>query len=412
MQLPGDVHLSYCSNIHPGQTLEQVYESLRNYTVPVKEKLAPEHPFGVGLRLSGEAARELMKQGALRAFRSWLQDEGMYVYTINGFPYGNFHGQRVKEQVHQPDWREKERLRYTQNLIHILAGLLPKEQQEGSISTNPLSYKYWVDQQNPGMWEGIVGHLMEAVETMHREHRQSGKLIHLDLEPEPDGLLEHTGEVVDFFRNHLMSTGVAILQQRLSADKATAGELIRTHIRLCLDTCHAAVEYEDAARMLKRLDTEGIRVGKVHLSSALKIDFPEDETAFRQQLERKKQDLEAFAESTYLHQVIQRNRDGSILQYPDLPDALKELEQQTGRAAEWRIHFHVPVFMDFYESFESTQKQIREVLNVISGCNHYEVETYTWAVLPPGLRTNVVDMITRELEWAREVFSKRIPQNV
>ena len=44
---------------------------------------------------------------------------GLYVFTINGFPYGPFHGQPVKAAVYRPDWREAERGRYTADLAEL-----------------------------------------------------------------------------------------------------------------------------------------------------------------------------------------------------------------------------------------------------------------------------------------------------
>ena len=75
--------------------------------------------YAIGLRLSDQAARELSEPAVLDAFRQWLADENCYVFTINGFPFGNFHGERVKEQVYVPDWTLAERLEYTLSLIHI-----------------------------------------------------------------------------------------------------------------------------------------------------------------------------------------------------------------------------------------------------------------------------------------------------
>ena len=98
-------------------------------------------PFGVGLRLSAEAAADVARaRCARRASARFLAAEDLFVFTINGFPYGAFHGQRVKETVYQPDWRDERRLTYTNHLADILAELLPAS-GSGSISTVPGTFK-------------------------------------------------------------------------------------------------------------------------------------------------------------------------------------------------------------------------------------------------------------------------------
>ncbi|MFD1733968.1 hypothetical protein ACFSC4_26395 [Deinococcus malanensis] len=194
------LHLSYCTNIHPSSGLAAVRDNLERYTVPVKARLSPEAPFGVGLRLSAAEAQELMVPGALEAFRIFLDQRGLYVFTMNGFPYGAFHGQPVKAQVHAPDWRSEERVQYTLHLARILAGLLPSG-VNGGISTSPLSYRGWVAPDDEGAWEVMTSNIVRVVEALARMHEQQGVLIHLDVEPEPDGLLECTGDLVGFFRN-------------------------------------------------------------------------------------------------------------------------------------------------------------------------------------------------------------------
>src|ERR1700693_1578496 len=97
MQLKRGAHLAYCTNIHPGENWAQTFASLRNYTLAVRDRVCRDQPFAIGLRLSDEASRELINPDMLRDFRGWLAAENCYVFTINGFPFGRFHGGRVKE---------------------------------------------------------------------------------------------------------------------------------------------------------------------------------------------------------------------------------------------------------------------------------------------------------------------------
>ncbi len=394
-------HLTYCTNVHPGNGWSEVLYNLQRYALALKGRYAPTREFGIGLRLSGKESQELLQGDALPQFRAFLQEQGLYVFTLNGFPYGPFHDQPVKAQVHAPDWLQEERVEYTLRLIEILAYVLP-EGLEGSISTSPLTYKAWIDQEDAATWGYLTRNVVRIVEALVRLKNQQGKLIHLDLEPEPDGLLENSQEVVTFFQRWLLDGGAHMLAESLHISQAEAREHLLEHIRVCFDTCHVALAYEEPAEVLARFAAEGIKVGKVQISSALKVLFPQSEGS----PQAVAQALEPFAESTYLHQVIQQNRDGSYLHYPDLTEALPAIEDP--RIAQWRIHFHVPIFIDHYGTFLSTQDTIVRTLELLQEqrfCDHLEIETYTWGVLPPALKKELTDSIALEYAWVLEHLS-------
>lgn len=394
-------HLTYCTNIHPGNGWDEVLDNLRSYAPALKARVSPGAPFGIGLRLSGLESRELMEGERLGEFRTWLDEQGLYVFTLNGFPYGPFHKQPVKAAVHAPDWLDEERVAYTLRLIEALTYLLPND-VEGGISTSPLSYKEWVDAGDAAMWERLTRNVVRVAESLVRAKQEQGKLIHLDIEPEPDGLLETSAEVVRFYRSWLLDTGASMLAESLNTPIEDARAQLLDHIRVCFDTCHMAVAYEDPAQALDRFSEAGIRVGKVQISSAVEVTFSK-ETAERASLADA---LRRFEESTYLHQVTQRNRDGTFQQYPDLADALPEIHDP--QAAGWRIHFHVPIFVERYAMLASTQDYIRSVLTLLKErrfSRHMEIETYTWDVLPPDLKKrDLQDSISREYEWVLDVF--------
>ncbi len=402
MQLGPDgfFQLTYCTNIHPGNGWDEVFANLRSYAPALKAQVAPDTPFGIGLRLSGQESSELLQNDRLAQFQAFLTEHRLYIFTLNGFPYGPFHKQPVKAEVYAPDWRDEERVRYTLRLIEILAHLLPDD-MEGSISTCPLSYKAWLDTGEDALWERLTRNVVRVAEALVRVKQQQGKLIHLDFEPEPDGLLENSAEVVEFYTQWLLTAGADILADSMNvlADEARAHLL--DHIRVCFDTCHMAVAYEDPVEVLDRFARVGIQVGKVQISAALKVIFP-DESAGRTELERQ---LQPFAESVYLHQVVQRDDTGGFQQYPDLPDALPAIYDL--RARQWRIHFHVPIFVEQYGTFFSTQDEIRQVFALLRErrfSRHLEIETYTWDVLPSGLKKDLLESISREFAWVRDVF--------
>lgn len=390
-------HLTYCTNIHPGENWSEVFANLKKYVPNLQARLAPGKPFGIGLRLSDIAARELLEEDTLAQFQIWLNQQNLYVFTLNGFPYGGFHRQVVKDQVYAPDWSKKERLDYTIRLTKILAALLPEE-IDGGISTLPLSYKpWWVEDKVScdAVFKNSSLNLALAAAEMVRIREETGKLLHLDLEPEPDGLIENAAEVIDFFQNWLLPIGGAWLAKHLDISQEVAEAKLFEHLRVCYDTCHFAVEYEDPISVFKSFKAAGIQIGKIQLSAAIQVALPSTIQEQNLVIER----LHPFAESTYLHQVIERNGDGTLHHYPDLATALPHLKQSS--AEEWRTHFHVPIFIRDYQILQSTQDDIVTVLDLLqeNTCKHLEIETYTWDVLPSEMKMDLLTSIQREYEW-------------
>jgi hypothetical protein len=393
-----NLHLTYCTNIHPGEEWSQVFANLQQYVPSLKERLAPRKPFGIGLRLAEVAATELLKGNTLAEFKSWLNEHDLYVFTLNGFPYGGFHWQVVKDQVYAPDWSKQERLDYTLQLTRILAELLPSE-IDGSISTLPLSYKPWFkgnQTYQASVLKNATLHIAQVVAAMVNIRRETGKLLHLNLEPEPDGLIENAAEVVDYFQTYLLPIGGDYLAEHLGIFLDEAEALLLDHVRICYDTCHFAVEYEKPISVFKQFEAIGIKIGKIQISAALQVNLLEDIEQRELLLER----LQPFAESTYLHQVIARSDNGRLRNYQDLENALPNLKDTTD--CEWRIHFHVPIFIRDYQLLQSTQDDITTVLDSLHSycdCNHLEIETYTWEVLPEKMKLDLLTSIQREYEW-------------
>ncbi len=400
LEIAGRPHLTYCTNIHPGETWPEVRRNLERYVLHVKENIAPSEPFGLGLRLSAGAAEALCHQEELEAFRGFLDAYNLYVFTINGFPYGAFHGTRVKEQVYLPDWRDEERLTYTDNLAYLLARLLPPDPKvTGSISTIPGAFKPWIrsDEDIKRMVEIIVRHAA----TLHRLHETTGRVITLALEPEPHCFLETIAETVLFFRDRLFEASAVDACSRLTGlSRPDSEQALRRHLGVCFDTCHAAVEFEDPVQSVEALRSAGIQIAKAQLSAGLRIPklTPLALDA-----------LHAFNEEIYLHQVVERC-NGVQASYLDLPDALSDLRGNVKPNCEWRVHFHVPIFLKNMGTFENTQDFLDRILAIQADnpfTDHLEVETYTWEVLPKGyLDMDIVSAITRELTWVIERMTK------
>lgn len=393
-------HLTYCTNIHPGESWEDTFNNLKAYVLKVKSKVSPHAPFGIGLRLSDKASRTLVLEDNLSEFKKWLEKHQCYVFTMNGFPFGGFHHQSVKDQVHHPDWTTKERLDYSLRLFTILEAILPQD-MDGGISTSPLSYKFWKESQDnrDSVFEIATQNILKVAARLHETYQQTGKLLHLDIEPEPDGLLENTQEVIQWYKNWLIPKGISYLQGQFEFSEQQAVECLKKHIQLCYDVCHFALAYEDPKDVFSQLETAGIKIGKIQISAALRAKLSK-------RIEKRKEvqtALNQFVESTYLHQVVQRNSTGSLTGYPDLPQALDHINNHS--AEEWRIHFHVPVFLARYGHLESTQDEIEKVLEHLKTqriTSHLEVETYTWEVLPDDIQLELVDSVVRELQWVQK----------
>ena len=396
MTSDGSLHLTYCTDIHAADGWAAVFANLRRYAPALKARLSPDAPFGVGLRLSARDARELL-DGHLTELRRFLDREGLYVALINGFPHGAFHGTTVKADVYAPDWRDDARVAYTSDLIEILAALLPggPPNVEGGISTVPLSYKPWMQDATVADWYTLTANVVHIAERLARLERNRGLTIHLDIEPEPDCIIEDTEETVAFFERWLLERGGPMLSEQMGCTPEEARALLLHHVRVCFDCCHFSVEHERPVDALGRLRAAGIQIGRIQLSSALRVAMPDTRADAAELTDR----LRPFADSTYLHQVIQRCGD-QLEHFPDLGDALS-----AGGAGEWRIHFHVPLFTADYAGLESTQDDVADVLDVLSATGqadvtrHLEIETYTWDVLPPDLKIDLLESIGREYDW-------------
>ena len=384
MRLAHQRHLAYCTNALRGEGWAETFAALETHVLAVRRLVCPKgEAFAIGLRLSDLASRQLAGDRAARdVFRRWLDENACYVFTVNGFPYGQFHGTRVKEQVYVPDWTTDARVEYTCRLFELLAEWLPAG-VAGSVSTVPGSFKGFAgtdEAERERQTETMCRQLRTCGERIARISERADRALSLALEPEPLCWFENTEETIRFFGR--LATGLPI--------------------GLCFDTCHFAVEYESPRGALDALTAAGIPISKLHLSSALKVRSTPAALAA----------LEAFVDAVYLHQVITRPRDGGALtRYRDLEEALAA-RPYFGSSDEWRVHFHVPLHAAPEGELETTGDDLFGALDWLADhpatCQHLEMETYTWEVLPPGLRAGCVEeQIAREYIWTLEQLQRR-----
>jgi hypothetical protein len=385
MKLNHGLHLAYCTNIHRGESWAQTFDTLQKYTLAVRDRVSKGQPYAIGLRLGADAARELSDAQTLANFRRWLDQENCYVFTINGFPYGKFHGTRVKEQVYAPDWTTDERVDYTNLLFNLLAQIVP-EGVEGSVSTVPASFKEFITSQ--AQVQAMRDNVWRCVEHIAQLSRETGKKLHLGLEPEPLCYLETSAETVTFFE-----------QLR---DEHPGDSRLREHLGVNYDTCHLAVEYEQPADVLERFRKHDIRISKLHFSSALKVLANQETRAA----------LRSFLDEVYFHQVIAKSADGALTRFRDLDVALNAQPANPDSPDEWRIHFHVPLHSAPTPLFRTTSDHLLGVMDALakepSLCSHIEMETYTWEVMPAEMKNrNVVDQLVAEYDWTLKELRQR-----
>ncbi|MGH7818501.1 MAG: metabolite traffic protein EboE, partial [Candidatus Binatia bacterium] len=289
--------LTYCTNVHAIEDPEDALSALGRYCRPVRERVGAT-VLSLGLWLSARSASSLARSGEERLRLSdALAANGLELVTLNGFPYGDFHAERVKDAVYRPDWTDVRRYDYTLELARILSECLPGDVEEGTISTLPLADSAGAE---AGTTKECATRLAHLAVDLDRLAQHGGRAIRVCLEPEPECLVETSEQAVRFFHDHLVPA---------ARRRGVGREVIDRHLGLCFDACHQAVQFEAPSAAWKRIADAGIRVGKVQLSCAL--DVPAADAA---------ELLPPFDEPRFLHQA--RTRDGR--HWRDLPAAIAE----------------------------------------------------------------------------------------
>ncbi|MGB7326848.1 MAG: metabolite traffic protein EboE [Rubripirellula sp.] len=394
---PTDWTIGYCTNVHAGTEIESVKKNLEQYAVPARIEAGLDM-LGVGLWLPAKAASQLV--GQADEFAAFLRQRHLQPYTINGFPYDNFHQDVVKHAVYRPTWEEPSRLEYTKQLAEILAAILPENPAEGtetigSISTLPIGWPTASDGDQPD----DTAKRMDAAGKQVRElaiflkdlESKTGRRIVVAIEPEPGCLLDTTIDVVDFFHSQLPEAAH------------------RRHLTVCHDVCHSAVMMERQSDVLNQLANAGITIGKVQVSSAVVADW--QSMAIGRRREAIEQ-LKHFAEDRYLHQTMRRTATGQNMLVEDLPELIARVAKDGDPVwgdDRWVVHFHVPVFLERFGHLTTTHAEVLDCLQTLAAPNsavdftgHLEIETYAWSVLPESMRKRgLAEDIAGELMWLR-----------
>ncbi len=408
--------IGYCTNVHAGMDLEAIRDNLDRYAVPVRSAVAGDEDLGVGLWLPAQAAKDLSRGSAARDFAKFLRSRRLHAYTINAFPYDNFHQTVVKHRVYLPTWWQQERLDYTKQVADVLSMLLSEPGDEpgtesdaaagnvgdsetlGSISTLPIGWPSEV--QSDDQLERAGRNLRELADHLQLIESRTGHRIVVAIEPEPGCILDTTDGVIRWFEKHLPDSHH------------------RRFLSVCHDICHAAVMMESQSEVLKRFAAAGITIGKVQVSSAVVADWQSMATGRRREA---LDQLGAFAEDRYLHQTGRLSESGDFSLAEDLPELIRSARVDDGSVegdAKWVVHFHVPIFLERFGHLTTSHADVLECLRTLSEdqasheakidfTGHLEIETYAWSVLPESMRRRgLAEDIAEEFHWLKRAMAE------
>ncbi|MFI7216885.1 metabolite traffic protein EboE [Micromonospora maritima] len=370
------VHLGYCTNVHPAEDLPGILAQLDTYALAVRRRLDTDL-LGLGLWLAAPVAAALAADpAARRRLRHELTVRGLEVVTLNGFPYAAFQAPVVKGAVYHPDWTTPERLAYTLDLARVLADLLPDDAARGSVSTLPLAWRTPWDAERADTARRRLDALAAGLAAVQRD---TGRVVRVGFEPEPGCLVESTGQA-----------------------RAVLSAMDTDRLGICLDLAHLACAWEEPVEALARLRAAGLPVVKVQVSAAVEAADPAGSTDA----------LRRFVEPRFLHQTRAAGCAGAA-DPADPAYAADDLDAALDARlpGAWRVHYHVPLHAPPEPPLRSTVPVLRSALSALlagpaAGCDHLDVETYTWGVLPAARRprgdAELAAGIAAELAFARD----------
>jgi hypothetical protein len=386
-------YIGYCTNVHAGEDLLTTMANLEKHATEVRRLVSPDRSMGIGLWLSARTTERLLSEQRLAAFADWLNQALLIPYTLNGFPYGDFHDRIVKHRVYFPTWWEAERLKYTLDLIAVQHHLLPPG-LPGTISTLPIAWGQPAPTHE--QLRQAATHLSIVAQHLRDLEHATGRYIRLCLEPEPGCYLQRSADVIRFFQDYL--------------NPLADVDAIYRHIQVCHDICHAAVMFESQHEIFRAYQAANISIGKIQVSAA--VATPDLTSCSPDRQKEVLTQLGEFHEERYLHQTVLRERISDTTEfYEDLPIALAAWKNRS-LAGQIRVHFHVPIYADDLGLLHTTQKDIIECVSMYDRQPHHahwEIETYAWSVLPPRWRRpTLVEGIATEIKWFQQVLTHEL----
>lgn len=367
--------VGFCANVLPGRNLQELRDALLGDGARIA-RLVGDGAVPIGMWLSAETVRQLHEApDEVARLRDDLMQAGLQVAAVNAFPYGNFLGDRVKEQVYQPHWADARRLLYTLAVAELLPDLVTPGTRHASVSTVPLGWRTRFSAEGCGASVGLAAaQLEQAANAMARIEDRTGLRVTLDLEPEPGCAIQTFDELCGFMQHCLRGS-----------------EACRRHLGACVDLCHAAIMGEPPGHAMAACMAAGIGVHRVQVSAALRGTGTQRAALAR------------WAEDRWLHQVVTGTMHEPCV-WADIPDFVA-----SGDRADWRCHFHVPVFLDRVGELETTAGSIPQAMERIRGLAEpcfVEVETYAWSRLPEVAAPSLIEGVAREVLHARALLAR------
>lgn len=389
--------LGYSTNVHRSENLRQIYRFLRDFTIPVRQRVWGKETAGLELRLGIGGTRDLQSARARREFGEFLAASGLRLFSINAYPLQDYHARRVKEKVYEPSWADSSRARWTIAIAKVFADLLP-EGLEGSIST--LGGGYRRRGHDPRTLGRIADGYLKVIETL-LDLERSGSRIVLAVEPEPETTFETAGDMIEFFEGVLLPRA----RERFRGTSPAHVEAnLRRLFTVNFDTCHLSTLFKDPVENLQHLERAGLRIGKLHVTSALAVTNPfRSPSAYG--------DLLSMDEPRYLHQFCGIDRDRRViwrgLDLDELPARLVRGEHPD--VVELRSHFHAPVYLRRYRRLSTTRDETERAVRYVKRrrlTEHLVLETYTWPLFAEGedRTAALVRGIAKEFRWLQAVL--------
>ncbi len=390
------MQIVHAGAIRPITSFADMQASVRESLAPINLAIGGAAPVGVSVRLSHAALADphLNATNLTSLLGEYgLQLAGMSAVSMRG---------GAKEQIHDPDWRTEERVGFMFGATNLLADIADGEGTELGITTNAFSHRNWLDVDFPGNWAALTLNLVRVVQHVATIHERTGITIHIDLEAEPGSVLRDTDDIVRFYQQWLLTRGAAMLSDRMHLTEGTAADVLLRHVRLALDTAHAAVVWDDAAASLDRFADVGIRIGRLQVSAALEADIPAGARERSELLTH----LQAIGSDRLLQQVVAAREGVIVARYDDLPEAIVAIDGSAGET--WRIHTHAPVLADRYGGWKSTRSATADWLRKIAArgteVGMIELRSATWDVVPADDRGPVEEMVAREAAWVEAIL--------
>lgn len=383
--------IAHVGSMAPVGSFADLQATIRESLAPWNHAINGDSPANVSLRLS----QAVLDDPACTPenLRAGL---GEYDLRLVGLSGVNISG-GGKTDAHRPDWRSEERLGYMFRAANLAAEVT--ETNAFSITTNAFASRSAIDAGMPGNWAALTLNLIRVVEHLVRIRERTGLTMHIDLEPEPGSLLRNTDDIVRYWQQWLMPRGAAMLSDRMPVTDGTAVEAVLRHVRIALDTAHAAVVWDDPANSLDRLQDAGVQIGRLQVSTAVECEIPANADERADVVAA----LRSLEHPTLLQQVVAAREGATVARYDDLADAIAVIDESEGQT--WRVHTHAPVLADGYGVLRSTrpvtERWLREISSRGMDVGLIELRSANWSVVPADDRSDVAEMITREAEWVR-----------